>query len=74
MGQTTVTFTIAENEQANVASGELEVERTSYAEHLSWRFDTPNGARGTTFITSANLIPGAHELVRCVDEGCSDLR
>jgi hypothetical protein len=74
MGQTTVTFTIAENEQANVASGELEVERTSYAEHLSWRFDTPNGARGTTFITSANLIPGAHELVRCVNEGCSDLR
>jgi hypothetical protein len=74
MGQTTVTFTIAENEQANVASGALEVERTSYAEHLLWRFDTPNGARGTTFITGANLIPGAQELARCVSEGCSDLR
>ena len=72
--KTIVTFTIAENEQANVASGELEVERTTYAEHLSWRFDAPNGARGTTFITGANLIPGARVLARCVNVSCSDLR
>jgi hypothetical protein len=72
--KTIVTFTVAENEQANVASGELEVQRTIEAEHLLWRFDTPNAAKGTTFITGVNLIPDAHEQARCVDEGCSDLR
>ena len=72
--QTIVTFTIAENEQASVATGELEVQRTNAAEHLLWRFDTPNVARGTTFITGVNLIPGAHEQARCVNENCSDLR
>ena len=73
-GKTVVTFSIAENEQANVASGELEVERTTYAEHIAWRFDAPNGARGTTFITGANLIPGAREIARCANEDCWDLR
>jgi hypothetical protein len=72
--KTTVTFTVAENEQANVASGKLEVQRTIDAEHLLWCFDTPNAARGTTFVTGVNLIPGAHEQAGCVNEGCSDLR
>ena len=72
--QTTVTFTIAENEQASVATGELEVQRTNAAEHLLWRFDTPNAARGTTFVTGVNLIPGAHQQARCINESCSDLR
>jgi len=72
--KTTVTFTIAENEQASVATGEVEVQRTNAAEHLWWRFDTPNVARGTTFITGVNLIPGPHEQARCVNESCSDLR
>ena len=72
--QATVTFSVAENEQANVATGELEVQRTIDAEHLLWRFDTPNAARGTTFITGVNLIPGAREQASCVNESCSDLR
>jgi hypothetical protein len=72
--KTTVTFSIAENEQANVASGMLEVQRTIDAEHLSWRFDTPYAAKGTTFITGVNLIPDAHEQAKCMNEGCSDLR
>ena len=72
--KTIVTFTVAENEQANVASGELEVQRTIDAEHLLWRFDTPNAAKGTTLITGVNLILDAHEQARCVNEGCSDLR
>jgi hypothetical protein len=72
--KTTVTFTVAENEQANVASGELEVQRTVDAEHLLWRFDTPNSMRGTMFVTGVNLIPGAREQAKCVNEQCSDLR
>jgi hypothetical protein len=72
--KTTVTFTVAENEQANVASGELEVERTTDAEHLFWRFDTPNSARGTMFITGVNLIPIPREQAKCVDEDCSNVR
>lgn len=72
--KTTVTFTVAENEQASVASGELEVQRTNGAEHVLWRFDTPNSARGTTFVTGVNLVPGAREQAKCVNEECSDLR
>jgi hypothetical protein len=70
--KTTVTFTVAENEQANVASGELEVERTVDAEHLLWRFDTPNSARGTTFVTGVNLVPDAREQANC--EECLEQR
>jgi len=72
--KTTVTFTVAENEQANVASGEVEVQRTVDAEHLLWRFDTPNSARGSTFVTGVNLIPAAREQAKCVNEDCSYLR
>jgi hypothetical protein len=72
--KTTVTFTVAENEQANVASGEIEVERTIDAERLSWRFKTPYSARGTMFVTGVNLIPGAREQAKCVNEQCSYLR
>jgi hypothetical protein len=72
--KTTVTFTVAENEQANIASGEVEVQRTVDAEHLLWRFETPNSARGSTFVTGVNLIPGAREQAKCVNEDCSYLR
>src|SRR5215469_1136267 len=72
--KTTVTFTIAENEQANVASGELEVQRTMEAEHVLWRFDTPNSARGTTLETGVNLIPGARQQAKCLNEQCSYFR
>jgi hypothetical protein len=74
LDKTTVTFTVAENEQANVASGELEVERTADAEHLVWRFDTPTSARGSTFITGVNLIPIPREQAMCVGEDCSNGR
>ena len=72
--KTTVTFTVAENEQANVASGEIEVERSIDAEHLLWRFNTPYSARGAMFVTGVNLIPAAPEQAKCVSEQCSDLR
>jgi hypothetical protein len=55
----TVTFTIAENEQANIASGELEVRRAVDAEHVLWHFETPSFARGITLETGVNLIPGS---------------
>jgi hypothetical protein len=71
---TTVTFTIAENEQANIASGELQVRRAVDAEHVLWRFETPNLARGTTFETGVNLIPGPREQASCEDKACSELR
>jgi hypothetical protein len=68
--KTTVTFTVAENEQATVASGALEVQRAVDAEHLLWRFDTPNLARSTTFETGVNLIPSAAEQANCVNQDC----
>lgn len=65
--KTTVTFTVAENEQASIASGELEVQRAVDAEHLLWRFDTPNLAKNTTFETGVNLISSGGEEATCVD-------
>lgn len=63
----TVTFTVAENEQAKVASGELEVQRAGDAEHVLWRFDTPISAKSTTFETGANLILSGGEEATCVN-------
>jgi hypothetical protein len=65
--KTTVTFTVAENEQANVASGELEVQRAVSAEHLLWRFNTPNPAKNATFETGVNLISSGGEQATCVN-------
>jgi hypothetical protein len=69
--RTTVTFTVAENEQASVASGEVEVQRVLDAEHLLWHFDTPNSAKGETFETGVNLIPNGNEQAECVNEDCA---
>jgi hypothetical protein len=69
--KTTVAFTVAENEQANVASGELDVQRAVAAEHLLWRFETPNWAKGATFETGVNLIPNGGQQARCLNEDCS---
>jgi hypothetical protein len=63
--KTTVTFTVAENEQANVATGELEVQRAVGAEQLLWRFNTPNPAKNATFKTGVNLI--SSEQASCVN-------
>jgi hypothetical protein len=68
--KTTVAFTVAENEQATVARGALEVQRAVDAEHLVWRFDTPSLARSTTFETGVNLIPSASEQANFVNENC----
>jgi hypothetical protein len=68
-----VTFTVAENEQANIASGELEVQRAVDAEHLLWHFETPSFARGITLETGVNLIPNARTEANCTNEDCSDL-
>ena len=65
--KTIVTFTVAENEQANVASGELEVQRAVSAEHLLWRFNTPNLAKNASFETGVNLISGGDEQATCVN-------
>jgi len=72
--KTIVTFTVAENEQATIASGELEVQRAIDAEHVLWHFETPRSARGTTFETGVNLIPGAPEQAKCEEKECSALR
>ena len=65
--KTVVTFTVAENEQANVASGELEVQRAVSAEHLLWRFNTPNLAKNASFETGVNLISSGDEQATCVN-------
>jgi hypothetical protein len=68
--KTTVAFSVAENEQATVASGGLEVQRAVDAEHLLWRFDTPILAKSITFETGVNLIFSASEQATCVNEDC----
>jgi hypothetical protein len=68
--KTTVTFTVAENEQATVASGEIEVRRADDAEHLLWRFDTPSLATSATLETGVNLILNGSEQANCVNEDC----
>jgi hypothetical protein len=66
--KTTVTFTVAGNQQANVASGNLEVQSAVDAEHLLWRFDSPNLARGDTLETGVNLIPSGGGQANCVNQ------
>lgn len=51
-----VSFTVAENEQADIASGQLEVHRAVDAEHVLWHFETPSSARGITLETGVTLI------------------
>ncbi len=70
-----VTFTVAQNEQANIASGKLEVRRTIDAEHLLWHFERPSFARGITLETGVNVIPNARTEAKanCPKEVCSDL-
>ena len=68
-----VTFTVAENEQANIASGALEVQRAVDAEHLLWHFETPSFARGITLETGVNLIPNVRSAATCTIEDCLDL-
>ena len=67
-----VTFTVAENEQANIASGELEVRRAADVEHMLWHFETPSFARAMTLETGVNLTPTARAQENCVDN-CLDL-
>jgi hypothetical protein len=67
-----VTFTVAENEQANIASGELEVRRAADVEHMLWHFETPSFARAMTLETGVNLTPTARAQKNCVDN-CLDL-
>lgn len=62
-----VTFTVAENEQANIASGELQVQRAVDTEHVLWRFNTPNLARSTTFETGVSVISSGGEQASCVN-------
>jgi|SRR5215469_7611548 len=71
--KTIITFTAAENEQASIASGELEVQRAVDAEHVLWHFETPSFARGITLETGVNLIPNARTEANCVNEDCLDL-
>ena len=65
-----VTFTVAENEQANIASGELQVQRAVDTEHLLWRFDTPILARSITIETGVNVISSRGEQAKCVKDDC----
>jgi hypothetical protein len=68
-----VTFTVAENEQANIASGKLEIRRAFDAEHVVWHFDSPSFARGIMLETGVNLIPGdSAAQANCANDGCSD--
>jgi hypothetical protein len=69
--KTIVTFTVAENEDASIASGRLVVRRVFGTEHLEWQFDSPDLAKGEVFETGVKLIPKDGEQVKYMNEGCS---
>jgi hypothetical protein len=66
-----VTFTVAENEEASIASGRLVVRRVLGTEHLEWHFDSPDFARGEGFETGVNLISNDSEQAKCMNEDCT---
>jgi len=66
-----VTFTVAENEQENLASGKLEVRRAIDVEHALWCFDRPSFARGITLETGVNLISSIRAQANSVTENRS---
>jgi hypothetical protein len=69
--KTIVTFTVAENEDASIASGRLVVRRGFDTEHLEWQFESPDLAKGEVFETGVNLIPKDTEQGKCMSEDCS---
>jgi len=68
-----VTFTVAENELSNIASGKLQVRRAVDAEHVFWQFETPSFARGITLETGVNLISGGQVQANGTNENGSNL-
>jgi hypothetical protein len=68
--KTTVTFTVAENEDASIASGRLEVRRVLDTEHLVWQFESPDLARNEVFEMGVNLISSDGEQAKCINEDC----
>jgi hypothetical protein len=68
--KTTVTFTVAENEDASIASGRLEVRRDLHTEHLVWQFESPDPARGEVFETGVNLLSNDSEQAKCINADC----
>ena len=69
--KTIVTFTVAENEDANIASGRLVARRGFDTEHLEWHFESPDLAKGEVFETGVHLIPKDTEQAKCMNEDCS---
>jgi hypothetical protein len=69
--KTIVTFTVAENEDASIASGRLVIRRGFDTEHLGWQFESPDLAKGEVFETGVKLIPKDGEHAKCMNEYCS---
>jgi hypothetical protein len=69
--KTVVTFTVAVNEDARIASGRVVVRRVFDAEHLGWQFESPDLAKGEMFETGVNLVPKDTEQAKCTNEDCS---
>jgi hypothetical protein len=66
-----VTFTVAVNEDASIASGRLVVRRVFDTEYLEWQFESPDLAKGEVFETGVSLIPKDTEQAKCMSEDCS---
>ncbi len=69
--KTIVTFAVAENENASIASGRLVVRRVFDTEHLEWQFESPDLAKSGVFVTGVNLAPKDTEQAKCISEDCS---
>ena len=52
-----IAFSIAENEQADIANGSLTVRRTPGTEHVAWQFNSPDWARVQGLETGVNVLP-----------------
>jgi hypothetical protein len=72
-----IAFSIAENEQANIANGSLAVRRTCGTEHVAWQFNAPAWARVEGLETGVNVISSqaaeSSADAKCADEDCSVL-
>jgi hypothetical protein len=70
--KTIVTFTVAENEDASIASGRLVVRRFFDTEHLEWQFESPDLTKSAVFETGVNLAAKDTEQAKCMSEDCSN--
>lgn len=54
--QNGIAFSIAENERARIATGNVAVHRSPEGGSVTWNFETPKSVRANGFVTTVNVI------------------